>query len=260
VRRFGGNLNRGNTVQSRFVGRLTGLSLLFLLLTVVATPASATDQQKPLPTLPGAPTATPTDGGGSEPALVFDGVLAVRFMTADGTPLAGAQVIVKAFPGEGAAFAAQQRTNHSGVATFTGLPRPGTVAPFVWTIDAKLSVTSVSGRCTTVTEYAGSAEQLASAAARAIPVIAESVRRSQTCGAEPSPRGGNKNAPPPGGDQPGGASGGGAGGSAPGTPGLTPPATNTELLEGSGGAPLEGLLLMLLAGCALILRLAPRRA
>ena len=254
-------------MQSRFVGRVTGLSVLILLLTAVATPASATDQGTPLPTLPGAPTATPTgaptatptDGGGSGPALIFDGVLAVRFMTADGTPLAGAQVIVKAFPGEGAAFAAQQRTNHSGVATFTGLPRPGTVAPFVWTIDAKLRVTSVSGRCTSVTEYAGSAEQLASAAARAIPVFAESVRRSQTCGAQPTPRGGNNSAPQPGGDQPGGASGGGAGGSAPGNPGLTPPATNTELLEGSGGAPPEGLLLLLLlAACALLTRLAPR--
>jgi hypothetical protein len=256
VRRFGGNLNRGNTVQSRFVGRLTGLSVLLLLLTVVASPATATDQRKPLPTLPGA-TPTPTDGG-SEPALVFDGVLAVRFMTADGTPLAGAQVIVKAFPGAGAAFAARQQTNHSGVATFTGLPRPGTVAPFVWTIDAKLRVTRVAGLCTLVTEYSGSAELLASAAARAIPVIAENVRRSQTCGAQPTPRGGNNSAPQPGGDQPGGASGGGAGGSAPGRPGLTPPATDTKLVEGSGGAPLEGLLLLLLAACALLTRLAPR--
>jgi hypothetical protein len=245
-------------VQSRFVGRLTGLSVLFLLLTVVASPASATDQRKPLPTLPGAPTPTSTDGGGSEPALVFDGVLAVRFMTADGTPLAGAQVIVKAFPAEGAAFAARERTNSSGVATFTGLPRPGTVGPFVWTIDATLRVTRVARRCTWVTEYAGSAEELASAGARAIPVFAETVRRSQTCGAEPSARGGNNNAPQPGGDQPGGASGGGAGGSAPENPGLTPPATDTDLRQGSGGAPVEGLLLLLLAGCAAVLRIAPR--
>jgi hypothetical protein len=244
------------------LGRVTGLAVLFLLLTVVATPASATDQRKPLPTLPNRPTATPapTPGdGGSEPALVFDGVLAVRFMTADGTPLAGAVVIVKAFPAEGAAFAARERTNRSGIATFSGLPRPGSVAPFVWIVDAKLRVTRVSGRCTSVTEYAGSAEELATAGARAIPVFAERVTRSATCGAQPSaPRGGDNNAPRPGGDQPGRAGGGGTGGSALGSPGLTPPATSTEAPAGEGGGPVGGLILVLLAACGLILKLEPR--
>jgi hypothetical protein len=228
-------------------------------------PPEPTDAPPEPTDAPPEPTATPapTEGGSEpgEPGLVFDGVLAVRFMTADGEPLAGAQIVVKAFPADGAAFAARETTNSNGVATFSDLPRPGSgAAPFVWTVDATLRVSQTSGDCTTVTLYRGSAEELASAGARAIPIFAEEVTESESCGAQPTPApgGGDNSAPRTGGQNPGAESGGGGGGSAPGRPGLTPPATNMETPRPPGGAPLGALLLVLIGACLVLLRLTPR--
>jgi hypothetical protein len=288
-------------MRSRSLGRVAGLAVVCLLLTAVSPawaadqptplptlpvqpthpaeptlPAEPTAEPTAAPTDSSAPTdggaeptaaptasSTPTDGGAepTEPALVFDGVLAVRFMTTDGEPLAGAQIVVKAFPAEGVAFAAQGRTNRNGVATFRDLPRPGDGPPFVWTVDATLRVSQVSGTCTTVTEYAGSGEELATAGARAIPIFAEQVSESESCGAQPSRPsggGGDNNAPGAGGHAPGGASGGGGGGSALGSPGLTPPATSTERSGPAGGTPLGALLAVLALACGALLRLTPR--
>jgi hypothetical protein len=254
-------------VRSRFLGRATGLVALLLLLTAAASPAGAVER-RPLPTrAPAAsPSAAPTGGVGTEPsqapALVFDGVLAVRFMTVDGEPLARAQVIVKAFPASGVAFAARMVTNSNGVATFTGLPRPGDDTPLIWIVEATRRVVRVAGRCTTVIEYSGSAEALAAAGARGIPVFAERVTESQSCGAQPTRppnAGGGNNAPRPGGNPTGGESGGGRGGSAPENPGLTPPATNTETTETPGSAPIGALLILLALASGALLRLVPRR-
>jgi uncharacterized membrane protein YgcG len=236
---------------------------MLLLLTAAASPTIASER-RPLPSPRAVPTATPSEGAepSAGPSLIFDGVLAVRFMTVGGEPLAGAQVIVKAFPAEGAAFAARLVTNRNGVATFTGLPRPSDDSTLIWIVDATLRLSRVAGRCTTLTEYAGSTEALAAGGARAIPVFAERVAESQTCGAEPSRApggGGGNNAPGAGGNSTGGESGGGGGGSAPDNPGLTPPATTTEISTPTGTAPIDALLLMLVIACGLLVRLVPGR-